>query len=263
MSEFLLSGRLTAESEFNNLPSGVNGACGVEAIASALRALHQSDVFTVAKCFDDIHSWGLCADNGVMTTEQIRQACEKYGLEIQNPNGENLEGFMTHFFSPTPRAACILFYENGQALVDTITHDGMDANNLHGHFNTALGYNTGGYSNRARSNLPQGFWVADGDNNIQNPIINGTRVHRGLNTDLVFYTVGDLALAQLSDVIAVSLPQPTTKTISVTIDMDIVVKDFVSIIHNDVNWFISWNQHLSLTADATLTSGTKVNIPFR
>lgn len=271
MTDFLMSGRLTAESEFNNVPAGVNGACGVEAIASALRTLKQDDSFTVAKCFEDIHGWGLCDANGVMNTDQIPQACEKYGLVVQLPENENLLGFASHFFDPKPRACVIFFYENGQALVDFISHDGMDAGNLHGHFNTADGYNDGGTSSRSGRELPQGFWIADGDNNIQNPIINGARVHRGINTDLVFYTISDLSQAQISAAWAVSLPNapaPQTQVMAVNLAAPISLNEIANATSKDLTWLKSWNHQLAALPGYTNTAlplpvNTRVNIPYR
>lgn len=271
MTDFLMPGRLTAESEFHNVPSGVNGACGVESIASALRTLKQDDSFTVAKCFSDIHGWGLCDNNGVMTTDQIKEACIKYSLIVQEPGNENVLGFATHFFDPVPRACVIFFYENGQSLVDYISHDGMDASNLHGHFNTADGYNNGGSSVRSGRELPQGFWVADGDNNIQNPIVNGARVHMGLNTNLVYYTISDLSLAQVTWALAVSLPQPPapqTKIFATSIVSPISLNEIAKATGKDITWLKSWNHHLAALPGFNNTTlplpvNTRVNIPYR
>lgn len=271
MTDFLMPGRLTAESEFNNVPAGVNGACGVEAIASALRTLHQSDAYTVAKCFADIHAWGLCAANGVMNTDQIKAACVKYGLIIHEAGNENLLTFSASFFDPTPKGCVIFFYENGQSLVDYISHDGMDASNLHGHFNTADGYNDGGESIRAGRVLPQVFWVADGDNNMQNPIINGSRVHRGLNTSLVFYPNSDLTQAQINWVLGVSLSTPPvvpSKTIAVNLRQPYSLDEIDKASTKDIEWLKSWNKHLSTLPGYTntalpLPAGSPVNIPYR
>jgi hypothetical protein len=272
MTDFILSGRLTAESEFHNVPSGVNGACGPESIAASLRALHQSDVYTVAKVFSDIHSWGLCASNGVMDLNQIIEACKKYGLIVAASSpSHSLTDFAAGYFKPSPKAACIFYYGNGQALVDYISHDGMDASNLHGHFNTAVGFNDGtGISQRIGRTLPIGFWVADGDNNIQNPIVNGARVHMGLNTNLVYYTESDLGQAGLGWVLAVSLPvtPTTTKTISVNLRLPYSLDEIAKSSTNDVAWLKSWNQHLSSlpgysNTTLPLPANTPVNIPYR
>jgi hypothetical protein len=53
---------------------------------------------------------------------------------------------------------------NGQALVDAISGQGENANNLRSHFIAVLGRHTGGHSAHAGRDLPAGYWVADGDN---------------------------------------------------------------------------------------------------
>ncbi|HUY76780.1 MAG TPA: hypothetical protein VMV29_08400, partial [Ktedonobacterales bacterium] len=53
---------------------------------------------------------------------------------------------------------------HGQSLMDSISGQGENANNLLSHFFTIYGRNTGGWSPYANRNLPAGFWCADGDN---------------------------------------------------------------------------------------------------
>lgn len=204
MSEYLLPGRIVSESEFI---SGVSGACGANALSSALRWLIQQDSPNTKTVFQQLLAWGLCAPNGVMTIDQLRAAPSHSGYDfpVQTPPaGENLLGFATHFFTPTPRAPVLLYLSNGQALQDAISGTGEDATGLQGHFITLVGYNTGGASPRAGGRtLPQGFWACDGDSTIQNPLVNGARVHRFVNTDLVYYPVSVLSQAGAGYAIAV------------------------------------------------------------
>jgi hypothetical protein len=76
-------------------------------------------------------------------------------------------------------------------LRDLITGQTMDATNLQYHFNLAVGYWPGGVVNG--KSLPEGFWMADGDNGATNPIVNGrrTRVVNGRNVQ--FYSAANLA----------------------------------------------------------------------
>ncbi|HUY77096.1 MAG TPA: hypothetical protein VMV29_10020, partial [Ktedonobacterales bacterium] len=53
---------------------------------------------------------------------------------------------------------------HGQSLMDSISGQGENANNLLSHFFTIYGRNTGGWSPYANRNLPAGYWCADGDN---------------------------------------------------------------------------------------------------
>jgi len=203
MSEYLLPGRIVSESEFI---SGVSGACGPNALSSALRWLVQQDSPNTRTVFQQLLAWGLCAANGVMTIDQLKSAPghSGYDFPVQTPPvGENLLGFCTHFFTPTPRAPVLLYLANGQALHDEISGTGEDASGLQGHFITLVGYNTGGASAHAGKTLPQGFWAADGDSTVQNPVVNGARVHRFVNTDLVYYSVSTLSQADAGYAIAV------------------------------------------------------------
>jgi hypothetical protein len=88
-------------------------------------------------------------------------------------------------------APVIIEPSHGQVLKDLITGQGMDATNLQYHYNLIVGYWPGGVVNGR--NLPEGFWVADGDNGATNPIVNGvrTRVRGGHN--LQFYSAANYA----------------------------------------------------------------------
>jgi hypothetical protein len=105
---------------------------------------------------------------------------------------------LTHLRAGAP----VIFETNkGQVLKDLITGQTMDAVNLARHFNLDVGYWAGGVVNG--KNLPEGMWVADGDNGATNPIVNGkrTRVRGGHN--LQFYSISNLAASQPIALIAV------------------------------------------------------------
>lgn len=215
MSEYLLPGNFYTESEF----IAGTGACGPNALSSILRWAIQKDSPDSHTVMLQLQKWvgsdgkPLCGPTGIMTTNQARQslALGHYNFPIENrPAGEDLLGFCTHFFAPTPRAAVFLFLTNGQALRDEISGTGEDATGLQGHFIALVGYNTGGASARVGKVLPQGFWACDGDSTVQNPIVNGVRVHRYTNSDLCYYSVATLAAAQPADVFAV-FPKPAAQ----------------------------------------------------
>lgn len=224
MADYLLPGRITSESEF----TAASGACGPTALSAALRWAKQDDSYTAPAVMRQLQEWGLCDSNGVTNTPNLRAAAEHagYGFPVQSHGTEDILGFATHFFDPTPRGAVILELANGQALKDTVTGDTEDATNLHYHFICLVGYNPGGASaHDGGKTVPAGFWACDGDSNEQNPIIDGARVHRTLNTDLQYYTVSDLAAAQPYDAFAL-MPIPGEDVVTINLSNSTVAYFF-------------------------------------
>lgn len=210
MTEYLLPDVLSVESEFLTTPA-TSGACGPNALAAAMRWPVQTNTYTTNTVYHSMLGWVLCDTNGVTNTNKLRAAVSKYGWSYQNPaSGETPQHFAGRVFKQTnanlPLAGVVLFYTNGQALHDEITGLGMDAVNLQGHFNTLVGYNSGGSSSHTSKPLPEGFWVADGDNLVQNPMVNGVRVHRTLNRQLVYYALTTIQAAQPRDGFTVYAP---------------------------------------------------------
>lgn len=195
MSELLLPGVITVESEFQG---GLTGACGPNAVAAALRWAQQNDSFPLTIHVNSVLQQVVNSPNGVADLNQLRQTISKAGyVSMPKPANQSAIDFVSQWSGYVP---VVCFYENGQALVDANTGQGMDAQNLQGHFNTAFGKNGGGTSPRFNNKtFAAGFLVADGDNRVQNPIVNGTVVHRSLNTDLVYYTIQTMLNAQLTD----------------------------------------------------------------
>jgi hypothetical protein len=87
----------------------------------------------------------------------------------------------------------------GQALHDEISGQGMNAKDLHYHYDLFVGYWPGGYNDKAGKKLDEGFWFSDGDNGavdsnpgVGAPIVNGR--HRMVNGRRVqYYTAATIA----------------------------------------------------------------------
>ena len=203
MSEFLLPGRITAESEF----LGGSGACGPTALAAAIRWAMQQDTPVTASFTPKLAKWGYCDANGVSDTPKLRAAAAKVGLTIENPaTNEDKIHFAGRALQAVQGAhlgAVVFEVTNGQVLADYLSGSGEDATNLHGHFVMLCGYNSGGNSPTLGCTVPQGFFAVDGDQNTQNPIVNGVRTHRALNTQLVYYPLALLATAQPYDAFSI------------------------------------------------------------
>lgn len=203
MAEFLLPGRITAESEF----LGGSGACGPTALAAALRWSLQQDTPVTSAFTPKLASWGYCDANGVSDTPKLRAAAAKVGMTIENPaTNEDKIHFAGRALQAVQGAhlgAVVFEITNGQVLADYLSGSGEDAANLHNHFICLVGYNAGGFSPTLGCSVPQGFFAVDGDQNTQNPVVAGVRVHRALNTQLVYYPLSLLASAQPYDAFSV------------------------------------------------------------
>lgn len=98
------------------------------------------------------------------------------------------------------KEGAVVIYEPsyGQALHDEISGMGMNAKDLHYHYDLFVGYWPGGYNDKAGKKLDEGFWFSDGDNGAVDsnpgpnaPIINGR--HRMVNGRRVqFYSVATI-----------------------------------------------------------------------
>jgi hypothetical protein len=66
-----------------------------------------------------------------------------------------------------------------------------------------VGYWPGGYNDRAKKALPEGFWMADGDNNATNPVVNGKRTRVVNGRTVQFYSAANLAASAPCELMAV------------------------------------------------------------
>lgn len=201
MSEQIAVGVVTVESEFQG---GLTGACGPNACGNAARwadlnPAHPNTVEMNAALQHVVNS-----PNGVSNLGELKTMMHNLGYSTISPNAGESGPLFADRALDNRLGVVVAFYGLGQQLVDYITGDHEDATNLHGHFNTLFGRNTGGASPRwGGRTVPAGFWVGDGDNNLQNPIVNGARVHRGINGDLDFYPDTTVIAAQMGDTFAV------------------------------------------------------------
>lgn len=198
MSEIVVPGRKQSESEFQG---GLTGACGPNAIAAAARWSSDNPVLSTVFMNQQLQRV-VNSPNGVAELGQLEQVMHNLGYATTRYSGGPLTDFIvTH----GGRQAIVAFLDLAQALRDSITGASEDATNLHGHFITLFGYSPDGNSAFfRREGLGMGVVAADGDSNTQNPVLNGVRVHRGLNSDMVYYTIADLLSAGLADMFSVA-----------------------------------------------------------
>lgn len=212
MAEFLLPGSHTLASEF----LAGSGACGVEALAGGIRWAMQDSVPLASTLLADMLAWGLCDSNGVTNTPKLRVAAVKKNMRIENPATNEAT---LHFAGRALQAvqgahlgAVVLEVTNGQVLVDYLSGVGEDATNLHNHFIRLVGYNSGGMSPTLGCSVPAGFFAADGAQLTQNPFVAGARVHRQLNTQLVYYPQSLVTAASPYDAFSVLQQVPDALT---------------------------------------------------
>lgn len=197
MSEIIVPGTITSESEFQG---GLTGACGPNAVASAGRWSDQSVTPTTVSATQELQRV-VNSPNGVSTMGELQQLAHLMGYDTVRYPGGDVISFVQAYGG---RDALVLFYTNGQALHDEITGSGMDASGLRGHFNCGFGVNSGGASPYfGGRTVPGGVIVADGDNNLVNPIVNGKRVHMGISHTMVYYSYATLRSAGLADALAI------------------------------------------------------------
>lgn len=208
MSDRMCASPLDRGTEFEVLDDPVThtvvrrfGTCGPRASASALSSALGKDV-TLQQVYSYMREQSLCDESGASTSSENLHACVTgFGAEVAEDAGfhDISTGGWTswlEFFRAHAGIDPIHFEtSDGQALVDSITGLGENATNLQYHFPSVLGYHVGGVSDHAAGRtLPEGFWVADGDNFAGgNSNSNG---FRALNI-LQFYTVDVLSAAKL------------------------------------------------------------------
>jgi hypothetical protein len=203
MAEFLLSiGSLYTESEFN---AGV-GACGPTALAVGGRWVNQKRTPIASEMMASMRQMGLCGPTGVTNMPQLEAAARNLHYRTRmRPAGVSPLSFAARVLMGSYGAPGVVVYEctNGQVLTDYLFGSGEDAGNLKNHILALVGYNTGGYSNFFGCQVPAGFIACDGCNNMNNPVVRGSRVHRFINTLYVYYTTAILEAGQPYDSFAV------------------------------------------------------------
>ena len=215
MSELIVPGTITSESEFQN---GLTGACGPNAVASAARWAMQSASYNTVSMTQALQ-WVVASPNGVSTLAELRALAVHIGLHVVDiGTGETPLAFCQRLAG---HAAIIAFYTNGQALIDYHTGLGEDANHLEGHFNCIFGRNTGGVSSQfGGTDVPPGFIVSDGDNRVVNPTdASGNIVHMGLNRRMVYYPDTTMQAAQLAGAFAILSQSGGLVNMAITLDM--------------------------------------------
>lgn len=190
--EFLLPvGSLYNESEFN----AGSGACGPAAVAvgarwaAGARKPLAKDIMLAMQQMTGSDGKPLAGPTGVTTLGKMRVACGNLHLTTQTQVGAPLEYAASVFQAKNGLRAGVtpLGVSNGQALRDYLTGLGEDATNLQNHFFALVGYHAGGYSNFLGCNVPAGFFACDGAHLVNNPVVAGSRIHRYINTSLIFY----------------------------------------------------------------------------
>jgi hypothetical protein len=125
----------------------------------------------------------------------------RHGFQDPIPQDEWLAILKQRLAEP---AVAVMEISHGAALGNALTRHGEDAGpDLAYHYICICKYHPGGWSSIAAMDLPEGFWVADGDSDDNNPIVSGQRTRvRGGNT-LQFYTVSTLAAARPCELLVV------------------------------------------------------------
>lgn len=200
----MVAGVIWAESEF-----GHGGDCGPNAGAMAESWADQKyrGVATPGQTATDqmhnrMRASGLCDPSGVTTMGKLEAQINRDGFKTERwRSGAWLDFMKARNGAP---AVFPILFQNAHVLRDALTWAGMDAGpGLRGHFVMAAEYHAGGYSARSGKTLPEGFYVADGDSDVNNPVVNGRRTRRIADHRLVFYSVANLQAADIVDVLAV------------------------------------------------------------
>lgn len=169
MSEVLLAGLLHRETEFTN---GLTGACGPNAAHTCVSWASGVYVSTYAVYRSMYaHVPALCSSNGVSNIGGLNAAMPVMGYSVgaYQPYAGDYWTAWRSFVIHELNAGRIVLIEisRGQNLKNYLNGHGENAVNLQYHFIAIVGYNTGGPSMRpeaAGKILPNGWWVADGDN---------------------------------------------------------------------------------------------------
>ena len=165
MSVLLADGRLPgvieAEAEF--LVPGAFGTCGPN--MAAMAESYGSQVYiSTPTLYNRMRASNRCDANGVSQMWKIRDQIAADGYKFEYAGGSGWQSFAkAHLAAGAPVG---LEPSHGQVLVDLISGKGMNATNLSYHFNLAVGYWAGGMNAKAGKSLPEGLWMADGDNGV-------------------------------------------------------------------------------------------------
>lgn len=203
MAEYMLStASLYTESEFN----AGTGACGPTALAVAGRWVTQKRTPLASEMLASMRQMGLCGPTGVTNMPNLEKAATTLHYRTRlRPAGVSPLSFVARAIRGDygPPGVCLYECTNGQVLKDYVWGSGEDATNLQNHIFAFVGYNEGGYSPWFGCTVPPGFIACDGANDMNNPVVNGSRVHRALNTVYIYYTTALLQVGKPYDSFAV------------------------------------------------------------
>src|SRR5579859_4303657 len=159
---------------------------------------------------------GDCDANGASVARGLAHSLSADGYRV-NHYGSAANWLATVKSALASPAVVIMEVAAGHNLRDSLSGQGEDAGpGLAYHYILLCEYHPGGFSTRAARDLPEGLWCADGDNNVNNPVVGGVRTRIRAGHDLQFYPVSVLAAAQPYDLIAV-YPRVALGATSVTI----------------------------------------------
>lgn len=194
----LLPGIVFVESEFQ--VAGAFATCGPNSLGMGESYGAQVYVST-ASVYQRMRKAGRADAGGASNMSGLEAQAKADGFRTLRAGSSGWKAFVIARLKEG--APVIIEPSKGQVLRDLITGQGMDASNLQYHFNLAVGYWPGGHNDKAGKDLPEGFWMADGDNNATNPVVNGkrTRVVNGRNVQ--FYSAANLAASAPYAVMAV------------------------------------------------------------
>lgn len=168
-SELIVSGYLNRETEFVH---GLTGDCGPNAFHT-LASWSDNTYISTYTVYQQMraHSPALCDPNGESTGSGLRTYALTAGYTVAayyGYAGDVWAGWLKFVLAQLDAGRPVLIeLSYGQALKDWLTGKGENATNLHYHYITLVGYNSGVVSTRieakGRGVLPNGFWAADGD----------------------------------------------------------------------------------------------------
>lgn len=151
---------------------------------------------------------GRCSQSGASTGAGLEQQAKadgyriwRHGFQDPIPQAQWVSILKQRLSEP---AVAVMELAHGAALGNELTNHREDAGpELSYHYICVCKYHPGGWSSVAGRDLPEGFWVADGDSDDNNPVVRGERTRiRGGNT-LQFYTVPTLAAARPCELLVV------------------------------------------------------------
>jgi hypothetical protein len=201
----MMPGTFWAESEFD----GEAGTCGPNGYAMARCWGEQKYIGQPAPgktatsvVYRAMRAAGRCKPSGVATDTAIfeQALADKFRAGMWD-KGAWLD-YLKAGFAET--AVAVVLVNRGAKMRDAITGAGEDAGpSLAGHFWMAAEYHPGGMSARAGRVLPEGIFTADGDSDVNNPVVGGKRTRRVADHHLTFAALETLKEANPVSIIRI------------------------------------------------------------